>query len=269
MLFSQDLPSNDLGMVEPKLGSVETEVAGHDYVLQQSLGLLTSDRKGGTTGAVLWKITPRLATWLASLPPLLSDLNILHPDATVVELGCGVAGLIGLVLSQMVKCYILTDQDYVMKYLKENISANLPDEKQPKNRGKRRTDVKVTAVQQVLKTMPLDWEHDSAENLKAVMAPGTTIDLVLLCDCVYNDFLVKPLVQTCVDICRLGSSESKVTVVMIAQQLRADSIFQLFLGTLMKDFDVWQVPDDKIGPDLRSGSGYVVHLAALRVSQTW
>ena len=88
---------------------MEIEIAGHDYIVRQSPGLLNSNRDEGTTGAVLWKITPLLANWLASIPDILSD--VLHNDAVVVELGCGVAGLIGLVLARMVDCYILTDHD--------------------------------------------------------------------------------------------------------------------------------------------------------------
>lgn len=212
---------------------------------------------------MLWKITPLLATWLASVPPLLVDLNILRPDVTVVELGCGLAGLVGLVLSRIVNCYVLTDQAYVMKYLKENISANSVGSNPPAKATKKGTP-KRSLPKENLKTMPLDWETDSAENLKTVIDPGGHISLLLLCDCVYNEYLVEPLVQTCVDICRLGVSESVATTVLIAQQLRSDSIFGLFLDALLEHFDVWRAPDEALSPDLRSGSGYVVHLATLR-----
>jgi len=265
LLFSQDIPSNNLGFIDSKLNSVEVEIHGHEYIVRQSPALLTSNRKEGTTGAVLWKITPLLAAWLATLPALLSDLSILHPAATVVELGCGVSGLIGLVLSQVVKRYVLTDQAYVMKYLKENISANARESIHPAKATKK-GGLKSAMKEEILKTLPLDWETDSAENLKSVIAPAGSIDLLLLCDCVYNEYLVEPLVQTCVDICRLGSLESVATTVLVAQQLRSDAIFALFLDTLMKHFDVWRVPDEAISRELRSGSGYAVHLAILKHS---
>jgi len=251
--------------VDSRLDSIEVEIDGQDYVLRQSPALLTSNRKEGTTGAVLWKITPLLAAWLATLPALLSDLNILSSDATVVELGCGLSGLIGLVLSRVVKRYVLTDQAYVMKYLKENISANSADSNQ-QAKALKKGSLKSATRNEILKTLPLDWETDSAENLKSVIAPGGSIDLLLLCDCVYNEYLVEPLVQTCIDICRLGSMESVATTVLISQQLRSDTIFALFLDTLMKHFDVWRVPDEAISQELRSGSGYAVHLAVLKRS---
>ncbi|KIX05539.1 uncharacterized protein Z518_06411 [Rhinocladiella mackenziei CBS 650.93] len=264
LLFSQELPSNSLGFVDSHVDTLQYEIAGRTYVVRQSPGLLTSTRSRGTTGAVLWKITPLLASWLASLPPLLTSIHALHPDATIVELGCGLTGLIGLVLSRMVKCYILTDQEYVMKRLKDNISAHPVSSPKPGPKQMKKGDSTKPGQEQVLKTVPLDWETDDAENLKCVISPEASIDLLLLCDCVYNDFLIPPLVQTCVDICRLGSSQTKPTVVLIAQQLRSDSIFELFLDRMMKHFNVWRVPDEKISVELRCGSGYVVHMATLQ-----
>lgn len=259
MLFSQDIPSNNLGFVDPKADVLEVEIAGNDYTLHQSPGLLNSRRQEGTTGAVLWKITPLLATWLASKPSILA--RILHEEAVVVELGCGIAGLIGLVLSQFVQLYILTDQDYVMKNLTANLAANATTIIPRPKKGMKPTKAVGNIGPQ---TMSLDWEKDSAQNLGAVIPKGSLIDLVLLCDCVYNEHLVPALVQTCTDICRLGSTEEKTTVVLIAQQLRSDTVFELFLDSLMRDFDVWRVPDEKISADLRPGSGYAVHLATLK-----
>ena len=240
------------------------EVAGHDFVFQQSPGLLNSHRKGGTTGAVMWKITPLLAAWLATIPSILADA--LRHDAVVVELGCGVAGLIGLVVSQLVGCYVLTDQHYVMKLLRENITANSGTPQESKQVPKKKQDKTQYGRRDVLKTLPLDWETDSSQNLKTVIPGDSSIDLVLLCDCVYNEYLIGPLVQTCVDLCRLESSTSSATVVLIAQQLRSDIVLQVFLESMMKDFDVWRVPDEEISNELHPSSGYVVHLALLRNS---
>ena len=256
-------PSDNLGFVDSKAESIEIEIAGHDYTLRQSPGLLTSNREGGTTGAVLWKVTPLLATWLAALPAPLAEANILHRDATIVELGCGLTGLIGLVLSHLVRCYVLTDQAYVMKHLRENISANSATAQKCAKNVKKKPSVPKADPERGLRTLVLDWETDSVENLKSVISSEAPVDLVLLCDCVYNEFLVLPLVQTCVDICLLGSSGTKATVVLIAQQLRSDSVFELFLNTLMKRFEVWRVPDQWLSVDLRSNTGYVLHLAVL------
>jgi len=261
-LFSQDIPSNNLGFLDSKTDALEIEIAGHDYVVRQSPGLLNSRREEGTTGAVLWKITPLLAAWLASAPSVLAE--ILHDGAVVVELGCGIAGLIGLILSRIVKCYVLTDQDYVMNVLRENVAANTVASQRSKKGSKKKSTQGQPTEDNVLKLLTLDWEQDSAQNLQLVTPPESAIDLVILCDCVYNEYLVAPLVQTCVDVCRFGSSKERATVVLVAQQLRADTVFELFLESLMKEFDVWRIPDDRISTDLRAGSGYAVHLAQLK-----
>ena len=51
MVFSQDIPSQSLGFIDSQASTLEITVAGHDLTIHQSRGLLTSDRKEGTTGA--------------------------------------------------------------------------------------------------------------------------------------------------------------------------------------------------------------------------
>jgi hypothetical protein len=51
LVFSQDIPSNSLGFVDSKATSLDFSIGGHDYEVRQSPTLLSSNRKGGTTGA--------------------------------------------------------------------------------------------------------------------------------------------------------------------------------------------------------------------------
>lgn len=51
LLFSQDLPSQDLGFVDAKATTLELTVAGKDMTIRQSPTLLSSNRAEGTTGA--------------------------------------------------------------------------------------------------------------------------------------------------------------------------------------------------------------------------
>ena len=168
MLFSQAIPSDlNLGIVNEKAAAVEIEIAGHDYTIQQSPAILNSVRPAGTTGAVVWKVSPLIAAWLASQPSLLWDHGILHAEAHVVELGCGISPLIGLTVSSDIASYILTDQKYVLKVMEHNLEANrafLPQQKsgRPKARPLRSA---TTAQPQKLRFMSLDWEQDSAQNL--------------------------------------------------------------------------------------------------------
>lgn len=187
-----------------------------------------------------------------------------------MELGCGLTGLIGRVLSQSVQRYILTDQPSIVRHLKSNLLEGSPHEKTAGTKSKKKSATS-TGKQTVLEVMALDWEKDAASNLKAGLSDDAKIDLLILCDCVYNEYLVKPLVQTCVDTCRLGwggdgdgYGDGNPTVVLVAQQLRSDAILELFLETMIKEFEVWRVPEERITTDLGPNSGYAVHLAILR-----
>lgn len=50
-IYSQSLPSQNLGFVDPKCSMLDIEVAGRNLSIVQSPALLSSDRAGGTTGA--------------------------------------------------------------------------------------------------------------------------------------------------------------------------------------------------------------------------
>lgn len=51
LLFSQSVPSQNLGFIDPKANSLDILVAGKDLIIHQSPAILSSNRKGGTTGA--------------------------------------------------------------------------------------------------------------------------------------------------------------------------------------------------------------------------
>lgn len=53
IVFSQAIPSQSLGFIDAKAAEVEITVGGKDLTIRQSRGLLTSNRKEGTTGAGL------------------------------------------------------------------------------------------------------------------------------------------------------------------------------------------------------------------------
>lgn len=213
----------------------------------------------GTTGAVLWKITPLIAEWLTTSPEWLKDAEILTPQSIVVELGCGIIGLLGIILAEQVGHYVLTDQEYVMKFLRENVE----EVSKPSHRIRGTVGKKQHAVPPNLTLKSLDWELDSP-GLVVNHIPGAEhVDLVIVCDCVYNEHLVKPLVQTLNDIAQIGPGTSRTTI-MIAQQLRSDIVFESFLEALLQLFNVWRVPDSSLPEYLQSKSGFVVHLARLK-----
>jgi predicted nicotinamide N-methyase len=207
----------------------------------------------------LWKITPLLAKWLATRPEWLQNVGVLTSISTVVELGCGITGLLGIVLAEHVGHYILTDQEYVMKALRDNVhqASTSSGSKTAGNKKK-----KHQAVAANLHLKALDWELDEPGLVLNGIADASNVDLVIVCDCVYNEHLIKPLIQTLVGLVKVGT-DTNTTTIMIAQQLRSDIIFEAFLEALQRLFKVWRILDSRLPEYLHSKSGFVVHLAQL------
>lgn len=149
---------------------------------------------------------------------------------------------------------------------------------------------------------PLDWELDAPSTLKETIeteripssssgpdepGPDLGFDLLISCDCIYNEALVAPFVRTCADICRLrptyvpdnledelnsssfpsGPEENRSrrpTVCVIAQQQRSPDVFETWLRETMRYFRVWRVRDEVLGSKLQAGTGYLVHVLVVR-----
>lgn len=254
----------------------------------------------------------------------------------MVELGCGISGLLALNLGPWVGHYIATDQEYVYRLLRENLEANRDlaynNNKNASSRGKRgknkggggggkrtgqskkkRDKSSSPGSGMNISFAALDWELDDPGLLKesvGITSSSTTpddeednnankeddddeqeeqeedkgFDLLLSCDCVYNDALVVPFVRTCADICRLRpaysphSDESKSngqaknnkikppTICIVAQQQRVPDVFEAWLKETLKEFWVWRLRDEVLGDGLKGGTGYVVHLLLLKDS---
>ncbi|KAI8931278.1 hypothetical protein NX059_011622 [Plenodomus lindquistii] len=261
VVFSQAIPSQSLGFIDSQAAMLELNVAGHDLIIHQSRGLLTSDRKEGTTGAVVWRITPLFATWISSPTNFLFTSSLLTPSSTVLELGAGVSGIVALTLGPMVAKYTATDQDYVLKLLRQNVAENLdtvlPSSRKKPGKSKARVKGVPSGAAERMSVEALDWETSDITHL-----PG--VDMVIACDCIYNEALIEPLNSTCAALCRLPTDSPSPTVVLIAQQLRSPDVFEAWLKSFCEKFTVWQVPDGFLDEGLREGSGYVVHIGIVR-----
>ncbi|CAO2652893.1 Nn.00g023040.m01.CDS01 [Neocucurbitaria sp. VM-36] len=270
IIFSQDIPSQSLGFIDSQASSLDISVAGHDLTIHQSRGLLTSDRKAGTTGAVIWKVTPLFAQWISSPTNFLFASSLLTPSSTAVELGAGISGVVALTLGPRISRYIATDQDYVLKHLRQNITENLPVMFPKAKKGAKATrkhgqsrESKRSEEDERIAVQGLDWETDDVSRLDDV-------DLIIACDCIYNESLIEPLNSTCAAICRLrqtsASSAAAVTptLCLIAQQLRSPDVFEAWLKSFHQLFEVWRVPDSMLDEGLREGSGFVVHVGIVR-----
>lgn len=270
LLFAQSIPSQNLGYVDKTVAAVELSIAGRDFTIHQSPTLLSSNRPGGTTGAVLWKVTPLFAEWLIDSPLM----NLVDADSTVLELGCGISGLLALLIGPKIGHYIATDQEYVFKLLHANLDENatsLPSRKRSQL-SKQRQDSTGPAPERRddhITVMALDWETSIISDLATNPhhGPKNGIDLVIACDCIYNEALIQPFVNACADSCRLRHKDENAdrpTICIIAQQLRSDLVFGEWLSAFHRLFRVWRIPDDLLTDQLKEGAGYSVHVGILR-----
>lgn len=259
-------------MVDPKSPLLEISIAGRDFTLSQSPGILQSARGGGTTGAAVWKSSVLLAEWMAWPPnPLFSSGSV----ESILELGTGISGLIPLVVAPKARRVAATDQAYVMKALRTNIQANITANtmsavsKQKRKSGKS-SHWAPREQQSNIETFALDWENDDVSSVLSANGLEDGVELLVACDCVYNYALIDPLVQTCIDVCKMrlrekdGDLPAQSTFCVIAQQLRQPEVFEQWLKTFHQYFRVWRVPDDLLSGGLKAGCGFVVHVGVLR-----
>lgn len=249
-------------MIDSKTTTLEVEVAGRDYRFHQSPGMLTSTRAEGTTGAVLWKIGPLVASWLVDARNALWHAGLITSNSSIVELGSGISGLIGCAVTPLVGQYIWTDQEYVLKTLRENITANIAGSAQEKH-AVRKTSVKRGFTDYASRVMKLDWECDDVDVLSDLLQNTGGLDMIIVCDCIYNDFLINPLLETCKRISSTYAGKNKA-VLLIAQQLRSDEIFTDFMDALLKDFRAWRIGDNHLPTTLAHRTGFAIHLAILK-----
>jgi hypothetical protein len=223
---------------------------------------------------VVWKITPLFAEWLSSPSNPLFAHGLLSPSSFVLELGCGISGLVALLLAPRISHYVLTDQLYVAKLLEQNIAENhhpptSASAKTARPSKSRPAPARREAAAGIHFT-PLDWETDQATPALTGSAEAKSFDAVVACDCIYNEALVEPFVSTCVDLCRLRADEiaqgtaDEPCVCVIAQQLRDPLVFEAWLARFNQSFHAWRVPDGLLGEGLRANSGFVVHVGMLR-----
>lgn len=198
-----------------------------------------------------------MAAWLALPENPLFSANVLSRDSILLELGTGISPLIALTLSPRIGRYIATDQAYVLKMLRENLSVNSMS---PKGHGKLSSDSTNIEIKF------LDWElHAITPDLlsSSQLESPNHLAALVACDCIYNPSLIRPFVSTCVDACRLSLGPIP-TLCIIAQQLRTPEVLESWLDEFMRHFKVWRMPDELLTEALRDGSGFIVHVGVLR-----
>ncbi|KAI7359675.1 hypothetical protein KC320_g319 [Hortaea werneckii] len=265
-LFSHDHTLSDLGMLDANAHEIELSVGGQDFLVAQSPGALQSGRKEGTTGAAVWQSSVRASEWLAHAENVLFTSGLLTGDSLVLELGSGISALVPCILARRVRQVVATDQQHVLKLLQQNIDKNL----RTQQTGTRKKVAEVS--QHRVQALALDWEEDDIPKQLSANDLGSGVDVVLACDTLYNYALIEPFVQTCVEICRSrqahreqSASDTRPTACVIVQQLRQAEVFEQWLETSLRHFDVWRIPNDSLSDGLREGSGFAVHICVLKM----
>ncbi|KAM0514181.1 hypothetical protein ACHAPE_007017 [Trichoderma viride] len=279
LLYSNDIPSQGLGFIDSHASVLDLQLSGRDITIHQSPGVLASSRKGGTTGSVLWKITPLFAEWLSSPSNiLLNTILATSPSSSIIELGCGISPLNALSLSLKVSRYVLTDQPYVQKLVLQNLAENRLTAKGG-SRSNKKAGNKSPSPSSSYNTAAdihfqvLDWETSQVTASLTNSSLVSSFDAIIACDCVFNYALIQPFVQTCADICKLRQSDSLLEgkqispcLCIVAQQLRNDDVFNSWLVAFKEHFRVWRIPGEMMPAALRPEAGFVVHIGILKDS---
>jgi hypothetical protein len=214
---------------------------------------------------VLWQVTLHFAEWISSRKNVFFESGVLSSESNVLELGCGISGLLALVFAPKIKAYIATDQEYVLKGLRNNISQNQTAQQAPIGRKAGKSS-KSTAKSENIILRSLDWESDDIPSLCKELGIDHKTDrihMIVACDCIYNESLVDPFVATCAELCAAASSETP-SVCVVAQQLRSPEIFESWLCAFHRRFQVWRLSDKVLSSDLAAGSGFAIHVGILR-----
>lgn len=183
-----------------------------------------------------------------------------------LELGCGASPLIALTLAPRISRFVATDQQYILKIFDQNVKENLPET---------RHQLKRHGVSGQVETLALDWQSNDPSNLSEVLensgpsgkgASCKGVDCIFACDCIFNEALVEPLVETCRSICmtRAGAHDAlEPTLCILAQQIRSPDVLEYWLSAMMRYFLVYRIRGQMLPAELSETSGLVVHLAIL------
>lgn len=185
----------------------------------------------------------------------------------VLELGAGISGIVSLALASRVKMYLATDQEYVLKHLRQNIAENMDTQPAKKSR-KKTAESKSHISPSNIVVRALDWEADDIHDLyhDIGLQGEEGIDLIISCDCIYNEALIEPFVNICKEICSLAPI-TKPTICVVAQMLRSPDVFEAWLIAFHKYFHVWKIPDEFLDDGLKEDTGFILHIGILRQSE--
>nr|KIR84191.1 hypothetical protein I308_05606 [Cryptococcus tetragattii IND107] len=203
-----------------------------DVRLQQDLTALKGRK--GDTGSVLWRSSLYLARHILSqyYHPSAHDTSLLDPSllksCRILELGCG-TGLLAVLLSRICGQYTASDRLENLKLVQRNIELN------DLTVGDNKTN-SLTSPQKSVRLEEIDWVQVSEDCKKQNSRLESKrnheeYDLVLAVDCIYNEALVPPLIDTFARYCPVGGR----TMVWVVVELRSAEVMTTFLDSWLQD----------------------------------
>ncbi|KAJ7517357.1 hypothetical protein O6H91_21G020500 [Diphasiastrum complanatum] len=194
------------------------DACGYNLCILQAPSCLSAS---GVTGGVMWDSGVILAKFLEHAV----DAQLLHLQGKkCLELGAG-CGLVGCVATLLGAQVVFTDLPDRLRLLHKNVNENLSS----------------FMTSNVASIMDLKWGDEIPSNL---FKPS--LDYVFASDVVYNEDVVPELLSSIRGLC------SPQTTVLIAGELRNDSVLERFLELALKDFQIGRIQETSWHPSYRS-----------------
>lgn len=172
----------------------------------------------------------------------------------IIELGSGISGILPITLGNYVDKYIVTDQRGILSKLKENITGNISQlplrsvkssslgmDDTPSSDSSDEdelTMIRRIKPQLCLEVEPIDWEtfilNTTTEMrlypyLQEIKKESTGTIYVLAMDVIYNDFLIKPFLESIKQLQNYYSTSQQTVVCLVGIHLRSQEVVTSFL----------------------------------------
>ena len=194
---------------------------------------LSQDPNSGNLGLTVWDASIVLAAWADRNSRKGELCRARVAGKRVVDLGSG-AGVAGLALALLGADVLLTDVAPVLPLLRTNADVNLGPAALRSLPGGSGSAGKVTVLE-------YDWLDKSTWG--PVLAGGPA-DYLLMCDCVYKEAMVAPLLAAVLALCGPG----RKTTVVCVNEFRSASVQAAWSETFSQHFTWRKVPRARMHP---------------------
>jgi protein N-lysine methyltransferase METTL21D len=195
---------------------------------------LAQDPNSGNLGLTVWDASIVLAAWLDRNCGGKTEFGRARlAGKRAVDLGSG-AGAAGLALALLGADVTLTDVAGVLPLLRTNADANLGPAARRSLPGGPRSAGSVAVLE-------YDWLRP--ESWEPVLKGGPA-DVVLMCDCVYKEAMVAPLLRALLALCGPG----RKTTVLCVNEFRSQSVHEAWTAAFSQHFTWRKAPRARMHP---------------------